>query len=139
MSTQTTLSLGPMLASHPHPGQAQAVLAACVDACAACAATCTACADACLAEEMLAELVRCIRLNLDCADVCTATGALLARQTQPAGQILRRQLESCRTVCQVCAAECEKHAPMHEHCRICAESCRACEQACANMLGALPA
>jgi hypothetical protein len=26
--------------------------------------------------------------------------------------------------------ECERHAEMHEHCRICAETCRRCAQAC---------
>ena len=32
------------------------------------------------------------------------------------------------------AEECEKHAGMHEHCRICAEACRRCEQACDQLL-----
>ena len=40
-------------------------------------------------------------------------------------------------VCASCATECEAHADMHEHCRICAEACRRCEQACADLLGSL--
>jgi hypothetical protein len=33
-----------------------------------------------------------------------------------------------------CARECERHAAMHEHCRLCAEACRACERACGELL-----
>lgn len=41
--------------------------------CVECAEVCTACADACSAEGDPKMLVRCIRLNLDCADLCLAT------------------------------------------------------------------
>ncbi len=44
--------------------------------------------------------------------------------------LIKRMLETCGEVCADCAVECEKHADMHEHCRICAEECRRCEQAC---------
>ena len=37
------------------------------------------CADDCLSEDDHADLVRCIRLDLDCADVCDATGRILTR------------------------------------------------------------
>jgi hypothetical protein len=40
------------------------------------------CADACLGEQDVQMLVCCIRLNLDCADVCATTGRLLARQVE---------------------------------------------------------
>ena len=56
-------------------------LADCIHACFACGETCTACADACLSEDMVAELTKCIRTNLDCADICTTTGAVLSRHT----------------------------------------------------------
>src|SRR5215470_5562797 len=49
------------------------VLAAAIDALSDCAQACTADADADLGEQNLAEMVRCIRLCLDCADICTAT------------------------------------------------------------------
>jgi hypothetical protein len=57
-----------MLETHPQ-ATANEALARCIEQCFACALTCTSCADACLAEEQVQELVRCIRLNLDCADV----------------------------------------------------------------------
>jgi hypothetical protein len=39
--------------------------------------------------------------------------------------------------CASCAAECESHAGMHEHCHVCGEACRRCESACADLLTAL--
>src|SRR5690554_6598436 len=68
-----------------HPGKLtevdQDLLTACIDACYECAQACTACADACVAEEHVADLRTCIRLNLDCADLCATTGRMLSRQT----------------------------------------------------------
>jgi hypothetical protein len=126
-----------MLRTHPQGSAVevdQQALLACIEACFSCAQSCTACADACLGESMLEELVACIRLNLDCADVCAATGNLLSRQTAPDWQLLRAQLEACATACRVCGAECERHADMHEHCRVCAEMCRECEDSCRRLL-----
>lgn len=112
-------------------------LTECIDACFACAQTCTACAAACLAEDTVVELSQCIRLNQDCADVCTVTGRVISRQTGTNGDVNRAQLEACRTACRACAEECEKHADMHAHCRTCAEACRRCEQACAELLSSM--
>jgi hypothetical protein len=122
-----------------HPGAAAAdrdALATCVAACFACAQACTACADACLGEGEVQRLVGCIRLNLDCADVCDATGRMLSRQTGGDTDLRRVQLEACRVACRACAVECERHADHMEHCRICAEVCRRCELACARVLEA---
>jgi hypothetical protein len=83
------------------------------------------------------ELTKCIRTNLDCADICTTTGAVLSRHTGYDANITSAILEACRVACASCATECEAHADMHEHCRICAEACRRCEQACADLLGSL--
>jgi hypothetical protein len=124
-----------MLETHPR-ATADEALARCIEQCFACAVTCTSCADACLAEKDVQELVRCIRLNLDCADVCVATGRVLTRQTSPESQLVRVMLETCAQACRVCAQECERHADHHEHCRICAEACRRCEQACQELLSA---
>jgi Xaa-Pro dipeptidase len=76
------------------------------------------------------ELRQCIRLNLDCADVCLATGALASRRTGSNERILGQMLQVCAAACRVCGEECQRHAGQHEHCRICAEVCRRCEQAC---------
>lgn len=133
-------SLEAMLATHPRGAAPDRdALLECLRECHDCAAACAVCADACLAEEMVKELVRCIRLNLDCADVCEATGRVLARQTEPDASLLRAQLEACARACEVCGAECARHADMHEHCRVCAESCRRCAQACRRVLQATAA
>nr|WP_235027785.1 four-helix bundle copper-binding protein [Dietzia maris] len=99
--------------------------------------TCTSCADACLAEEMVADLRNCIRLNLDCADLCATTGKILSRRTGQNLATVKTTLEACRTACAECATECKKHEDMHEHCRVCAEACRKCEQACTELLSAI--
>ena len=88
---------------------------------------------------MVAELVRCIRLNLDCADVCRATSQVLTRQTATEPALWRDLVNACSTACVVCAEECERHADMHEHCRICAEHCRECVQVCDSLLQAVSA
>lgn len=91
-----------------------------------CAATCHYCTSSCLGEEDIKMLRDCIRLNIDCAQICTTTAALLARNSEHADHLLRE----CAEVCGLCATECEKHAHHMDHCRECAEACRACEEAC---------
>ncbi len=110
-------------------------LAACIEACFDCAQACTACADACLAEDMVADLRRCITSDLNCADICAATGRVLSRQTAYDATLTTAVLIACREVCRICAEECEGHTHM-AHCQICAEACRRCEQTCAQLLGA---
>lgn len=104
-----------------------------------CADACIACADACLGEENVQDLVRCIRLNIDCSEISQVTGKLLSRQTEMDNAVVAAQLQACVAVCRACAAECDRHAQMHEHCRICAEACRACEEACMNLADKFPA
>ena len=96
-----------------------------------------ACAGALLAEAKVAELPQCIRLNQDCADVCEITGRVLSRQTGKNVSLNRDLLEACQAACRSYAEECEKHADMHEHCKVCADACRRCEQACAELLAAI--
>ena len=131
------MGVGAILGTHRRRLIADAAtLATCIDECGACAATCTICADACLAEPDIEALARCIRLCLDCADACVETGRILSRQTDPDGDTQLKALEACLTACRACAAECERHAHHHEHCRLSAEECRRCERACEALLTA---
>jgi hypothetical protein len=124
-----------IISAHPDvKGSVSEPLIACIEACYASAQACTACADACIAEEDFAELRQCVRLDLDCADVCAATGPVASRRAGSNQEVLRAMIETCALACRVCAAECEKHAKQHEHCRICAEECRNCERACSAAL-----
>jgi hypothetical protein len=98
---------------------------------------CTACADADLSERRVTELITCIRLCLDCADVCTATARVVSRRPAYDTGATRRLLKACVAMCRHCGDECERHAGMHEHCRVCAEACRRGEHACDELLGAM--
>jgi hypothetical protein len=123
---------------HPRPTSIDRdLLVRCIDACFDCSASCTGCADACLGEPDVVELVRCVRLNLDCADVCDAVGRVVTRQTEVDLDVVRAALEACVVVCRACGDECERHAPHHDHCRVCAEDCRSCEQACRDLLASI--
>jgi hypothetical protein len=113
------------------------LIARVIDALVTCSQACTACADACLSEDMVADLRNCIRTNLDCADSCEATARILSRHTGYDANITRAQLQACIVACRACGEECQQHAGMHEHCRICAEVCRECEAACAELLATI--
>ncbi|RTL86031.1 MAG: four-helix bundle copper-binding protein [Hyphomicrobiales bacterium] len=79
------------------------------------------------------------RGSIDCWDVCLATGATSTRRIGSNEELIRSMLESYAVACCLCADECEKHAPQHEHYRVCAEACRRCEQACKDALRSLGA
>jgi hypothetical protein len=102
---------------------------ACIDACYACAAACDNCSTACLQEPDVKMMARCIALDMDCAQVCRAAAACMARGSEFAKAICRL----CADVCTACGEECGRH-PM-DHCRRCAEACRRCAEACRKMAG----
>ena len=114
------------------------LLAAAIDAMSDCAQACTADTAADLGESNLADMVRCIRLCLDCTDICAAAEAVTSRLVDYDPGVLRPLLESCVAICRSCGDECERHAAMHAHCRVCEQACRRCEQACLALLAALP-
>ena len=111
-------------------------LAAAIYAMTDCAQACTADNAADLGEHDLAEMVRCIRLCLDCVDVCTATVGVVSRQKDYNAGLVRPLLQACVSICRSCGDECEQHVYM-PHCRVCAEACRRCEKACQALLTAL--
>jgi hypothetical protein len=90
-----------------------------------CAAECNHCATACLDEQDVKMLARCIKLDIDCADICQLTASYVARGSEHSNHLLKE----CAEICEACAEECEKHAHM-QHCRKCAEVCRHCAEAC---------
>lgn len=126
-----------MLRSHPQADLQRAeAYADVLNALTLCGQICTSCADACLGEsEHVQMLRRCIRLNLDCEAVCQVTARLIVRQTETPNELIHAQLHACVLACQLCADECETHAAMHDHCRICAETCRHCQERCNFLLG----
>jgi len=113
------------------------VLAAAIDALNDCAQACTSDADDDLSEQNVPEMVKCIRLCLDCADVCHAMVQVISRQTEYDANVTRPLLEACTATCKSCADECEQHARMYAHCRVTAQACRRGEQACRDLLVAM--
>ncbi|QIB64418.1 four-helix bundle copper-binding protein [Kineobactrum salinum] len=99
----------------------------CIDACNACADACDHCSVACLGEPGVANLGRCIRLDMDCAALCRLAAGFMSRDSEHASSICR----ACAELCDACAQECEKHD--HDHCRQCAQACRDCAAACRDM------
>lgn len=99
-----------------------------LDALYNCAAECNHCATACLDEQDVKMLARCIKLDIDCADICSLTASLIARSSEHGEHLLKE----CAEICNACADECEKHNHM-EHCKRCAEACRACAEECSSM------
>jgi hypothetical protein len=108
--------------------------AECVEACLACVSSCSACALACLMHAEVDPLRRCIRQNLDCADIAGATARILSRLVEADDEVARAELAACARACAACAVECERHARTHDHCRACAEVCRRCDEQCRRLL-----
>jgi len=100
---------------------------ACIDACNNCANACDHCSTACLQEDNVADMERCIRLDIDCAALCRFAAAAMARSSEHVSDICRL----CATLCEACATECGKH--QHSHCLECADACRSCAETCHAM------
>ena len=90
-----------------------------------CVLKCNHCTTACLDEQEVKMLARCIKLDIDCADICQLTISLIARGSEHGYHLL----QECAGICNACAEECDKHKHM-EHCKRCAEACRDCADAC---------
>jgi len=99
----------------------------CIAACNACAVACQHCAAACLQEPDVKAMARCIALDLDCAQLCQVSVALMAGGSDFAPTLGR----VCAQACRVCAEECARHDM--DHCQQCAEACRRCAEACERM------
>ncbi len=97
-----------MLDSYPRRFNVDAsVLAATIDALNDCAQAWTEDVDDDLSEQNVPELIKCIGLCLDCADVCTATVCVTSRQTEYDSNITKPLLEACVVTCKSCGDECE--------------------------------
>lgn len=95
-----------------------------------CSAECMACYNACEQENEKEMFEHCMKLDEECADICELTASLLERNSPNTDKFLKL----CIELCNLCAAECEKHP--HDHCRNCAAACRSCAVKCKNALPA---
>ncbi len=89
---------------------------------------CNYCADACLDEDNVKMMVKCIRTDRVCAEVCAALNQVLATGYED----VQGLVEYCIQVCTACAKECSQHE--HKHCQDCADACENCANACKEYL-----
>ncbi|WP_036930744.1 four-helix bundle copper-binding protein [Prevotella sp. 10(H)] len=89
-----------------------------------CQAMCNYCFDSCLHEEDVKMMAKCIKLDKECAEVCSVTLSLLASNSSFTMDIL----QVCARICSECAQECKKHN--NEHCQECTKVCEHCAEAC---------
>lgn len=92
-----------------------------------CAVACNHCYDACLKEEDVKMMAACIRLDRECADICSYLEQAVSRNTP----FLSELATVCAKICEACGNECKQHD--HEHCQKCAEACFKCAEACRNV------
>jgi len=89
-----------------------------------CDALCNNCVTSSLDEDNIQPLSACIKLSIDCADICHLALKLLTRDSSHTVSAV----ELCMTICGECAAECEKHD--YDQCRLSTRACRQCESHC---------
>jgi len=94
-----------------------------INALGECVNTCNHCFSACLKEDDIKMMVQCIRLDKECAEVCSFTILMFH-----SGKFIDKYIETCMMVCDACAEECGKYP--HDHCKKCAEKCRECADKC---------
>jgi hypothetical protein len=104
---------------------------ACIDACRNCIEACDACAVACLQELDAPSRMRCIALNMDCAQICHLVASYLSRGRELAAILC----QVCAEICDMCSDECALH-PVR-HCQDCAQACQQCAYECRRIVSAM--
>lgn len=92
-----------------------------------CVNTCNHCFSACLKEDNIKMMTDCIRLDKECAEVCSFTILMFHKS-----KFVGKYLELCMNVCEACGEECGKFE--HEHCKKCAQKCKECAKACRDFI-----
>lgn len=102
-------------------------LKACIEACNICAVYCERCAASCLKEDNASAMSECIRLDMQCAQLCRLAASLMAQNSEHARDVCK----VCVRLCRQCGEECGKHSA--DHCQQCAEACYRCADECDHM------
>lgn len=105
----------------------------CIEACSAASMAATMCADACGSDGM----GRCASMCMSTADVATAMMRMMMRPAGYERELMTSMMTTCMAMGEACAAECQKHADVSEHCRICASACKAMVDACASAMSSM--
>lgn len=102
----------------------------CINESYACATACDFCAASCLSESNVQAMTKCIKLAIDCAEICRLAASYMGRDSDMASIICT----ACAQVCDTCGEECSHHQLLH--CQQCAEACRSCATECRRMAAA---
>ena len=95
-----------------------------------CVQSCDECIRGDLMEKEVMMMARCIKLDLDCAEICAITSRYLTRKSEFGSSLVTL----CAVICDACAKECEKFPDM-PHCVECARVCRRCAKECREFQG----
>lgn len=120
----TTFDSAPATLATPGIEQLQTALAEC-------RVECSQAADTWLAHSPLApDALRCIRLMLDCADLCADVEELLPLVPEVSPSLLRSRLNTCAVACDRCARDAQRHraAPVASSIVACRRAGRACQE-----------
>lgn len=102
-----------------------------------CRIACGHAADTWLANSPLApDALRCIRLLLDCADLCSAAEELLPFADEINPMLLRSRLNTCAVACDRCAREAARYRTGPAATTV--ESCRRAGRAAQEIIPLLP-
>jgi hypothetical protein len=104
------------------------VYESCIQQCIQTAQQAEFCINECMKDQNT-DVLRCIQLNRDCADICLFASQMMMRGSENAALAC----ELCATICEDCAEECNKHSEM-QHCIDCAKACEECAAACRKIL-----
>ncbi|MGP4072720.1 four-helix bundle copper-binding protein [Piscibacillus sp. B03] len=93
-----------------------------------CMEACNHCYTACLQEPDLEHMIECVRLDRECADICSNFEQALTLDTK----FVKEYAQLCAAVCRACGDECAKHD--HDHCQKCADACHKCAEECEKLI-----
>lgn len=91
---------------------------------AACIAKCNHCFKSCLEESEVQMMAKCIKLDKECAEICSLALSLVSSDSE----FVKAILKVCAEACEKCGQECKKHA--YPHCQECAKACESCAAVC---------
>lgn len=94
----------------------------CITACLECVKACHLCVAGDLKEDH--DMTQCIRLNIECAAICSATAKLMCMESEQAVALAKL----CAELCKKCERECSGHTT--QHCIDCAKACHTCASIC---------
>jgi|SRR5688572_23280124 len=103
----------------------------CIDACHECAVECDHCTISCLQEKDVQNMIKCIELNIYCADMCRQVIRFLSLGDDHFADSI---CNLCAEICEACSVECSKYP--HDHCQRCATVCMQCAEECRSMIAA---